>query len=129
MPAIGPLEILVIAALALIVFGPEKLPQVARTVGRFLTTLRQTAADVRSEFDLGLMDEDDDEDQPPPKAARRPHPNEVHGPPELGSDEAEPALEHSEDGGLDAAPEPDQASAVPEPAHEHPEDEGLGRNP
>lgn len=38
---IGLPEILVIAAVAVIVFGPHRLPEFARSAGRFLRTLRQ----------------------------------------------------------------------------------------
>lgn len=58
MPQIGPLEVFVVAAIALIVFGPQKLPEIARTVGRFMSQIRRMASEVKSEFDSGL---DDDE--------------------------------------------------------------------
>lgn len=50
-----------IAAIALIVFGPQKLPEIARTVGRFMQQMRRMAAEVKSEFETGLDDPDDDE--------------------------------------------------------------------
>jgi sec-independent protein translocase protein TatB len=59
MPQIGPLEIFVVAAIALIVFGPQKLPEIARTIGRFMSEVRRMAAEVKSEFDAGLEDDDD----------------------------------------------------------------------
>jgi sec-independent protein translocase protein TatA len=58
MPQIGPLEILIVAAIALIVFGPEKLPGIARSVGRAASELRRMATDVTDEFKSGLDDED-----------------------------------------------------------------------
>lgn len=58
MPQIGPLEIFMIAAIALIVFGPQKLPEIARSIGRFMTEMRRMATEVRSEFDTGLSDDD-----------------------------------------------------------------------
>lgn len=61
MPAIGPLEILAIAVIALIVFGPEKLPDIARTVARTLGELRRMATDMKTEFQAGLDIEDDQE--------------------------------------------------------------------
>lgn len=61
MPQIGPLEILVVGVLALIVFGPDKLPAMARSVGKGLVQLKRMAADVKSEFDLSLHDQDEDE--------------------------------------------------------------------
>ena len=73
MPQLSPIEILVVATIALIVFGPEKLPQIARTIGRSAAELRRMATEVKEEFQAGL-DLDDDE---PPKPSRRPHPNEV----------------------------------------------------
>jgi Tat protein translocase TatB subunit len=58
MPQIGPLEILIVAAIALIVFGPDKLPGIARSVGRAASELRRMATDVTDEFKSGLDDED-----------------------------------------------------------------------
>ena len=64
MPEIGPMELLVVAMVALIVFGPEKLPDMARKAGSFIADLRRMATDVRSEFDdvRGELDMDDDDD-------------------------------------------------------------------
>ena len=53
MPQIGPLEILVVGVLALLVFGPEKLPEMARTVGKGMAQMKSMASDMKSEFDLG----------------------------------------------------------------------------
>ena len=57
MPQIGPLEILVVAVLALIVFGPERLPEIARSLAKGVTQLKRMASDVKSEFDLSLEEE------------------------------------------------------------------------
>ena len=59
MPQIGPLEILVVGVLALLVFGPEKLPEMARSLGKGLNQLKRVASDVKSEFALNLEDEDE----------------------------------------------------------------------
>ena len=76
MPQIGPLEILIVGALALIVLGPEKLPEMARSVGRFMTEMRRMASEVKSEFDAGLEDDEpvadeatDDIEEAAPEAA------------------------------------------------------------
>jgi Tat protein translocase TatB subunit len=70
MPEIGPLEILVVAVVALLVFGPEKLPEMARTVGRTISDLRRTAQEMRDEFSTGL----EDDDPGPPARRARPEP-------------------------------------------------------
>ncbi|MFN2490298.1 MAG: Sec-independent protein translocase protein TatB [Actinomycetota bacterium] len=68
MPSIGPLEILVVGVVALIVFGPEKLPEIARTIGRTASQLRRMASDLKEDFDMGMDLDDEDE------AGRRPTP-------------------------------------------------------
>ena len=75
MPQIGPLEILVVGIVALIVFGPQKLPEMARSVGRALNELKRMASEVRSEFEMGLDDVEDEPDDPPPTRARRAEPD------------------------------------------------------
>lgn len=61
------MEILIVAVVALIVFGPQRLPEIARTIGRTLQEFRRQAADIRSEFEAGIdsfdpkLDEVDDE--------------------------------------------------------------------
>ena len=58
------MEILVVSVLGLIVFGPDKLPEIARTVGAFMRQLRSMADDVKQEFSdtLEVADEPDDEE-------------------------------------------------------------------
>lgn len=50
-----------VAVVALIVFGPEKLPDIARTVAKTLGEMRRMASDVQAEFKAGLEVEDDQE--------------------------------------------------------------------
>lgn len=95
MPQIGPLEILVVGVIALIVFGPEKLPQIARQVGKAATELRRMAADVKQEFDAGLGDdepeeevEDEQEMAPPAEEAGEAHPTDQLEPEARDRDEA-----------------------------------------
>jgi sec-independent protein translocase protein TatB len=47
---IGPLEFIVLAAVALIVFGPDKLPQLTKDAGRMLRTLRDMAQGARTQL-------------------------------------------------------------------------------
>jgi TatA/E family protein of Tat protein translocase len=53
-PNLSPIEIAVVALLALVVFGPEKLPDIARTIGRTFTQIRKMADEARSEFQAGF---------------------------------------------------------------------------
>ena len=51
---IGPAEILVILFVALLVFGPQRLPEVGRQVGSALRELRRMQDTVRGELDSVL---------------------------------------------------------------------------
>jgi sec-independent protein translocase protein TatB len=50
-PEVGAAELLVIAAIALIVVGPKDLPVLMRKVGRFIAQMRSMAAEFRASFD------------------------------------------------------------------------------
>lgn len=51
LPEIGAAELLVIAAVALIVVGPKDLPMLMRKVGQFMARMRGMAAEFRASFD------------------------------------------------------------------------------
>ncbi|MBV9821389.1 MAG: twin-arginine translocase subunit TatB [Actinobacteria bacterium] len=51
---IGPMEFLVLAAVALIVFGPDRLPELAKDAARMLRTLRDMAQGARSQLNSEL---------------------------------------------------------------------------
>lgn len=51
MPQLGPAEILVVLFVALLVFGPKRLPEVGRQVGRGLRELRKLQDSMRREID------------------------------------------------------------------------------
>jgi len=51
MPQIGPLEVLLIVLVALLVFGPHKLPEVGRQVGSALRQLRSFQETIKGELD------------------------------------------------------------------------------
>ena len=50
----GPMELMVILVLALIIFGPGKLPEIAGQVGRVVRDFRRTTAELSSEFNRTL---------------------------------------------------------------------------
>jgi Tat protein translocase TatB subunit len=53
---IGPAELLLIFIIALIVFGPGKLPELARTLGKAMRELRRMSLEVTAEFTKELQD-------------------------------------------------------------------------
>lgn len=55
MMAVGPVSLIVIAVVALIIFGPKKLPQFGRAVGSTLKEFKDATK--------GLADDDDDEEE------------------------------------------------------------------
>jgi Tat protein translocase TatB subunit len=64
MPSIGPLEMMMVGVIALIVFGPSRLPEIARSIGKAFAEFKRQANDIRSEFQSGL-DADEIEDEKP----------------------------------------------------------------
>ena len=56
MPNVGPLELVVILAIALIVLGPKKLPEVGRSIGKGMREFKES---------LSGESEPDDEDERP----------------------------------------------------------------
>jgi sec-independent protein translocase protein TatB len=55
---IGFSELVLIALLALIVLGPQRLPEAARAAGRWMARLRRFVAEVKRDFDRELASEE-----------------------------------------------------------------------
>ncbi len=66
--SLGTPEIIIIFVLVLILFGPSRLPDLARTVGRGMRELRKASAEIQSHFNL---DDDDAARNPSWREARR----------------------------------------------------------
>ncbi len=47
---IGPFELVVIAIVAVLVFGPDRLPEFARTAGRLLRQVRQMVSNAQNDL-------------------------------------------------------------------------------
>jgi sec-independent protein translocase protein TatA len=54
MPNIGPLELIVVLIIALVVFGPKRLPELGRSLGRGIREFRSTVSGEKKD------DEDDE---------------------------------------------------------------------
>jgi sec-independent protein translocase protein TatA len=61
---IGPTELIVIVIIALIVFGPRRLPEIGRTVGKSMREFRKASQDLRDEFNFNLDDAPGDRPAP-----------------------------------------------------------------
>jgi Tat protein translocase TatB subunit len=59
---IGGQEIVIIALLVLVIFGPNALPRMARDLGRFVTEARRSIDEFREEL-TAEYDEDDEENK------------------------------------------------------------------
>jgi TatA/E family protein of Tat protein translocase len=105
---IGLQEMLVIGVLALLVFGPSKLPELGRMVGRALREFRRASDEFRSTVETNLQLNEPDpppsyatESSAPVEAAAAPLPSETQPVAPETSDVAaavatEPAIEHGE---------------------------------
>jgi TatA/E family protein of Tat protein translocase len=69
---IGIQEILVIMVLALIVFGPDKLPELGRRLGRAMREFRRASDEFRSTVEQNLQLHMDPEPSPPPATSSEP---------------------------------------------------------
>jgi Tat protein translocase TatB subunit len=66
---IGMPELLVIFVVALVVLGPKRLPEVARTLGKAMAEFRRQSSDIIDELQHQMRVEDE-----PAKAAKAPKP-------------------------------------------------------
>jgi len=65
---IGMPELLVILVVALLIFGPKKLPDLARSLGRGLAEFKRATQDFKSTIDMEMENEEKDEAVKPPPA-------------------------------------------------------------
>lgn len=54
---IGPMEILLILIIGLLIFGPAKLPQIGRDLGKALRSFKKAATDLSAEVNKELEEE------------------------------------------------------------------------
>ena len=99
MGSIGPAEILVVLVVALIVLGPNKLPDAAKSMGKALAELRRMSSGVQAEVREAFA-------EPPTYPKPPPSPTDVSGG-ELASGSTPP-------GGLPDSPEQAEVAVVRE---------------
>lgn len=73
--SIGLPELLFIMVLALLIFGPKRLPEIGKTLGKGLSEFRRATNDLKRTIDTEILSVDDDRRLPtsiPPVSPRRP---------------------------------------------------------
>ncbi len=68
---IGLPEIIVILIIALIVFGPKRLPELGQTVGKWISELRRAAQDISNEVQEDVKWNIQDQDILPPEKDKK----------------------------------------------------------
>ena len=56
MPNVGPLELVIVLVIALIIFGPRKLPQLGRSLGRGIREFRSSVTGNEESSDAELAE-------------------------------------------------------------------------
>ena len=75
--SIGMPELIIIFVIALVIFGPRKLPELGRSLGRSLTEFKRASNDLRNTLEEEIKIEDARPPEPPkPKPAE---PTQVPG--------------------------------------------------
>ncbi|HYG70052.1 MAG TPA: twin-arginine translocase TatA/TatE family subunit [Anaeromyxobacteraceae bacterium] len=103
-------EIAIIAVLALLLLGPERLPEAAKTIGKGLRDFRRATEDLKGQIETEIYADEQKTPKPslvPPVPAK---PSEPAGPPPAASAENVP--------GLDIALLEPLSEPPPEPASE-----------
>ncbi|GIW10186.1 MAG: hypothetical protein KatS3mg061_1243 [Dehalococcoidia bacterium] len=106
---VGPLELVVIFVVTLLVFGPERLPEILGQLGRWVRTIRRMADDVTREFTRELnLDDANRSPYPyqPPLPPPPPYVPPLSEPPRLAAVAEQPAAPPSVGGEQPPAPEP-----------------------
>lgn len=92
---LGPAEILVVLVIALLVFGPTRLPEVGRQVGRAVRELRRfqqtIQRDVGEAFDVDNTVDATHAAEPPPTLPPKPTPEQTSGSEPDAAGESAPA--------------------------------------
>lgn len=53
---LGPQEMIFILFIALIIFGPKKLPELGRSIGKAMREFRKATSEIQREVNLGIKE-------------------------------------------------------------------------
>ena len=97
---IGGWEMVLICVVALLVFGPKRLPELARSLGKGLAEFRKASSDLRRSIDFDLdptrTSAPDPETRPPAQAGDPASMPRIHGSARNGSERGEASPEGAE---------------------------------
>ncbi len=60
---IGMPELIIIMVVALIVLGPKRLPDIAKTLGRGMAEFRRATTDLKDQLEVDLEEEEEEEEE------------------------------------------------------------------
>lgn len=106
---IGPMEIMVVALIALIVVGPKRLPELGKTIGKGLREFRKAQDELKRSVDLGL----DDDEQTRPTFQEKRFTNKRRSHPPHSEPSADPTATPATDAAASAASAADPSADEP----------------
>ena len=89
---IGFPELLMIMAIALIVLGPKRLPDIAKALGRGLSEFKRASDELKQTFEAEVRSHDTDQQTPPPVKLTPPGAMQSPYPDEANADAPEPSV-------------------------------------
>ena len=90
---IGFPELLMIMAIALIVLGPKRLPDIAKALGRGLSEFKRASDELKQTFEAEVRSQDTDQQTPPPVKLTPPGAMQSPYPDEANADVPDPSLD------------------------------------
>ena len=65
---IGPMELIIILVIALVVFGPKRLPDMGRSLGKAIREFRNAGKEIQNDIAESIDKDDQDSTKPANKA-------------------------------------------------------------
>lgn len=96
---VGGSEIIIIGIIFLVIFGPNKLPQMARDVGKFVSSARRSIDEFKDELSAEAALEEEKPARNRPSKGRKPSTNGSSSKSSASSDFSDPESEDTEKAG------------------------------
>lgn len=112
MGSLGFSELIFIFALALLIFGPRKLPQIGRTIGRSLAEFRKASTDLKRTINAEMIEEEIRQSDPRRILAEKPEAESVAEAPRRGAVAADAAVSGADASGAEPTVRADRAAGT-----------------